>query len=129
MIEVMHDLARSAIDKRLFPIVYRPEAHSRARVWMQRARALLLHRNGRIARRPRAAASCVARLDMSVAVKLIVDGFVRLRDRRALETMREHRQRLRKSLQERVGGCFDVSRSIELCDDDIVIVEAGLARL
>jgi hypothetical protein len=66
---------------------------------------------------------------MSSAVTLIVDGFVRLSDRRALESMREHRQRLRESLQERAGGCFDVSRSIELCDDDIVIVEAGLARL
>jgi hypothetical protein len=66
---------------------------------------------------------------MSVAVTLIVDGFVKLRDRRALETMREHRQRLREILQERLGGCFDVSRSIEICDDDIVIVEAALARL
>ena len=66
---------------------------------------------------------------MSNAVKLIVDGFVKLRDRGALDAMREHRRRLRKSLQERVGGYFDVSRSIELCDDDIAIVEAGLARL
>jgi len=66
---------------------------------------------------------------MSNAVRLIVDGFVRLSDRRALESMREHRQKLRSSLEERAGGCFDVSRSIELCDDDIVVVEAGLARL
>ena len=66
---------------------------------------------------------------MSSAVKLIVDGFVKLNDRRALDQMREHRKKLREILQERVGGYFDVSRSIELCDDDLLIVEEGLARL
>ena len=66
---------------------------------------------------------------MSNAVKLIVDGFVKLNDRRALDEMREHRWKLREMLQEKAGGYFDVSRSIELCDDDLLIVEEGLARL
>ena len=66
---------------------------------------------------------------MSEAVRLIVDAFVSLSDRNALEAMREHRQRLRRGLEAKAGGCFDVSRSIQLCDNDIGIVEAGLARL
>jgi hypothetical protein len=66
---------------------------------------------------------------MSDAVKLIVDAYVSLKDRAALEKMREHRQRLRKSLQEKAGGWVDVSRSIQIFDEDIEAVEAGLARL
>jgi hypothetical protein len=66
---------------------------------------------------------------MSDAVKLIVDAYVSLKDRAALEEMREHRQRLRKSLQEKAGGWVDVSRSIQIFDEDIEAVETGLARL
>lgn len=66
---------------------------------------------------------------MSDAVKLIVDAYVSLKDRAALEEMREHRQRLRKSLQEKAGGWVDVSRSIQIFDEDIEAVEAGLAGL
>ena len=66
---------------------------------------------------------------MSDAVKLIVDAYVSLKDRAALEEMREHRQRLRKSLQEKAGGWVDVSRSIQIFDEDIEVVETGLARL
>jgi len=66
---------------------------------------------------------------MSDAVKLIVDTYVELKDRLALEEMREHRQRLRRSLQEKAGGPFDVSQSIRLCDQDIEAVEVGLATL
>ena len=66
---------------------------------------------------------------MSDAVKLIVDAYVSLKDRAALEEMREHRQRLRKSLQEKAGGWVDVSRSIQIFDEDIEAVETALARL
>jgi hypothetical protein len=66
---------------------------------------------------------------MSEAVRLIVDSFVSLKDRAALEEMREHRQRLRKNLQEKTGGVFDVSRFLQEFDDDIEVVEAGLRRL
>jgi hypothetical protein len=66
---------------------------------------------------------------MSDVVKLIVDAYVSLKDRAALEEMREYRQRLRKSLQEKAGGWVDVSRSIQIFDEDIEAVEAGLARL
>jgi hypothetical protein len=63
------------------------------------------------------------------AVKLIVDAYVTLKDRVALEEMREHRQRLRRDLQAKAGGWVDVNRSIQLFDEDIEAVEAGLARL
>jgi hypothetical protein len=66
---------------------------------------------------------------MSDALKLIVDAYVSLKDRVALEEMREHRQRLRSDLQAKAGGWVDVSRSIQLFDEDIEAVEAGLARL
>jgi hypothetical protein len=66
---------------------------------------------------------------MSEAVKLIVDAYVSLKDRVALEEMREHRQRLRRDLGAKAGGWVDVSRSIQLFDEDIEAVEAGLARL
>lgn len=66
---------------------------------------------------------------MPDAMSLIVDALVRLNDRKALDEMREHRQRLRSIVQEKAGGYFDVSRSIEIYDRDIAAVEAGLARL
>ena len=38
---------------------------------------------------------------MSEAMKLIVDGYLSLKNRNALEDLRAHRQRLRKQLQDR----------------------------
>ena len=66
---------------------------------------------------------------MSEAVKLIVAAYVGLKDRQALEEIREHRQRMRKSLQEKAGGAFDMSKFIQTCDEEIEIVEAGLGKL
>jgi hypothetical protein len=66
---------------------------------------------------------------MSEAVQLIVNGYVSLKGRAALEEMREHRQKLRRSLQQRAGGHFDLSETIRLCGQDIEVVELGLARL
>lgn len=66
---------------------------------------------------------------MSEAVKLIVDAYVGLNFREGLEEIRAHRQKLRKSLQEKASGRFDVSKAIRVCDEDIEIVEDGLARL
>ena len=45
---------------------------------------------------------------MSDAVKLMVDAHVSLKDRVALEEMREHRQRLRRNIQQKAGGWVDV---------------------
>jgi hypothetical protein len=66
---------------------------------------------------------------MSDAVKLIVDGLVRLRDRQGLEDLRQHRQKLRRDLQLKSGSAFDVSRSVRVLDDDLRAIEAGFGRL
>jgi hypothetical protein len=66
---------------------------------------------------------------VSEAVKLVVNGYVSLKNREALEVMREHRQKLRKNLQEQSGGAFDISGSIRTIDGDLVEIEEGLARL
>ena len=66
---------------------------------------------------------------MSEAVRLIVAGYIRLKDRKAIEDMRLHRQRLRNDLIERSKGCFDVAGSIRLFDEDILAIEEGLREL
>ena len=64
---------------------------------------------------------------MSESVKLIVDAFVSLKDRVAMENLREHRQLLRKKLQD--IDCIDVSASLQLIESDLSEIEAGLVRL
>ena len=66
---------------------------------------------------------------MSEAMKLIVDGLVRLKNREKLLEMREHRQRLRNELQEKAGGALDISRSISMMGGDLNETEEGLTRL
>ena len=41
-------------------------------------------------------------------MKMIVDGYVRLKDREALEQLHNHRHRLRQQLRELRGGSLDV---------------------
>ena len=64
---------------------------------------------------------------MSESVKLIVDAWVNLKDRQAMEDMGEHRRLLRKKLQNIDG--IDVSSSLQLIDSDLSEIEAGLGRL
>ena len=64
---------------------------------------------------------------MSHSVKLIVAAYVSLQDRQAIEDLREHRQMLRKKLQD-ING-MDVSRSLQLIESDLSEIEAGLTRL
>lgn len=64
---------------------------------------------------------------MSEAVKLIVDAYVTLKDRKSIEELRGHRQMLRAKLQAIDG--IDVSSSIELIDSDLREIEAGMSRL
>jgi hypothetical protein len=65
---------------------------------------------------------------MSHAIKLIVDGYVRLNDRQALEDVLGHRRQLGKQLKESPPG-VDLSGPIELIDAEIAVIEAGLQRL
>ena len=66
---------------------------------------------------------------MSEAVKLIVAGYIRLKDRKAIEDMRRHRQRLRKDLLERPKDYLDVGSTIQLFDEDLLAIEEGLREL
>lgn len=65
---------------------------------------------------------------MSVALGLIVDGYVRLEDRRALLDLKAHREDLLAQLRARKGW-FDLSRSVSQMEEEIAQIEAGLARL
>jgi hypothetical protein len=64
---------------------------------------------------------------VSESVKLIVDAYVSLKDRKAMEELREHRQVMRLKLQACDG--IDVSSSIRLIESDLSEIEAGFARL
>ena len=66
---------------------------------------------------------------MSESVKLIVNAYVQLKDRQAIEELREHRQMLREKLQAIAGGDFDPSRSLRLIESDLQEIDAGLERL
>jgi hypothetical protein len=67
---------------------------------------------------------------MSEAVKLIVEGYLSLKDRAALEDLRAHRQRLRKQLQDRSNSGLDViARTTQLFDEELVVIEAAIHRL
>ena len=66
---------------------------------------------------------------MSEAMKMIVDGYVRLKDREALEQLRDHRNRLRQQLRELRASSLDACRSIQTFDADVLVIEAALEKL
>jgi len=66
---------------------------------------------------------------MSEAMKLIVEGYLSLKDRTALEDIRAHRQRLRKQLDDRPKGYINVSHATEIFDEELSIIEAAINRL
>jgi len=65
---------------------------------------------------------------MSEALKRIVGAFVELRNRKALEDMKAHRYRLATELK-LMKSAFDLSSTIEQLEDDITVIDAGLAEL
>jgi hypothetical protein len=64
---------------------------------------------------------------MPNAIELIVDGYVSLNDRGALDDLRMQRRKLAVDLKARTG--FDYQATIQQIEDDIVVIETGLARL
>lgn len=66
---------------------------------------------------------------MSEAVRLVVDSYVSLKDRKAIEELHEHRQGLRRRLQEKAGGWFNTGFLMSLIDEDLKAIEAGLSKL
>jgi len=66
---------------------------------------------------------------MSHAIKLIVDGYVRLNDHQALRDVLGHRQQIGKRLRETPRSWVDLSTSIQQIDEEIAVIEAGLETL
>ena len=64
---------------------------------------------------------------MAGAIELIVDGYVRLKDRKALDDLCTQRRKLVADLNASTG--IDCSSTIQQIEEDIVVIEAGLARL
>lgn len=64
---------------------------------------------------------------MPNAIELIVDGYVRLNNRRALDDLRLQRRKLAVDLRARTG--FDFRTTVQQIEEDIAVIEAGLARL
>lgn len=65
---------------------------------------------------------------MSNAIAQIVDAYVRLKNRRGLDELMMHRQRLAVDLKSR-SGIYDFSLPIGKIDEEIAIIEEGLSRL
>jgi hypothetical protein len=65
---------------------------------------------------------------MSLAIAQIVDAYVSLEDRRQLEELQVHRRKLVEALQS-LGGPFDPASAIKQNQDELMIIEAGIARL
>jgi hypothetical protein len=63
---------------------------------------------------------------MPSAIEQIVNTYVRLKNRRGLEAMLMHRQRLAISIKGRV---YERSPVIEKVDQDIAAIQAGLKQL
>jgi hypothetical protein len=62
-------------------------------------------------------------------MQLIVDAYVSLGNRKALEDLREHRQRLKRELLLKQTDAFDSSDLIRPFDDEVAVIETGLQRL
>ena len=65
---------------------------------------------------------------MPSAIEQIVDAYVRLKNRRGLDELMMHRQRLAVDLKSR-SGTYDFSLPISKIDEEIAIIEEGLSRL
>jgi len=64
---------------------------------------------------------------MTEAIQKIVDVYVRLDNRQALEDLRMHRQRLVMNLKARTG--YDFSLPLLQVEDELAIIETSLERL
>jgi hypothetical protein len=61
------------------------------------------------------------------ALKMIVDGYLSLKNRKALEEMRVHRERLRQQIEERTPGGIDAGPTMLLFDEELHVIQAALA--
>jgi prefoldin subunit 5 len=65
---------------------------------------------------------------MSQAMQLIVDGYVKLSARKALEDLKEHRERLATELRS-LNSVLDLSSTVGHLEREIAIIDDGLAKL
>ncbi|UPK30926.1 hypothetical protein [Bradyrhizobium sp. 195] len=63
---------------------------------------------------------------MSAAIELIVEGYVSLKDPKSLDGLRMQRRKLIADLNACTG--IDCTSTIQQIEEDIVVIEAGLAR-
>jgi hypothetical protein len=66
---------------------------------------------------------------MSKAMELIVQVYVRHQNRRALEDLRKHQQKLALELRARARSGYDFSLPVRQINEEIAVIEAGLERL
>ena len=66
---------------------------------------------------------------MSTAMEQIVSAYVRMRNRRALDELRMHRQRLAIDLKLRTKSNYDHSLAVRKMAEDIATIEEGLKQL
>jgi hypothetical protein len=66
---------------------------------------------------------------MSKAMEQIVRVYVRHLNRRALEDLRKHRQKLALELRARARPGYDFGLPIRQINEEIAVIEAGLERL
>ena len=66
---------------------------------------------------------------MASAIELIAQGFVRVKDRAALERMREHRGRLLQEYRMRSAGWFRSEVLETSLQDDVAVLDKALSRL
>ena len=66
---------------------------------------------------------------MDKAIEQIVDDYVRLQNRNALEDLRTQRQGLLSDLKGRSDSAYDVSGAMRQLEDELAVIEAGLQKL
>ena len=65
---------------------------------------------------------------MTEVIERIVTAYVKLGNRKALDDLRAHRDRLATDLKSK-HGVFDLSSSIKQLEEEISVIDAGLAKL
>jgi hypothetical protein len=66
-------------------------------------------------------------LEMSGAIGLIVEGYVSLKDQKSLDELRMQRRKLIADLNACTG--IDCTSTVQQIEEEIVVIETGLARL
>jgi hypothetical protein len=63
------------------------------------------------------------------AIEVIVQNYIRLNDRQALESLRKHREDLAAHLSEGKDGSFDYRALVQQIEDELAVIGTGLAKL